>query len=87
VGGHEHHGVFCQVFNHVEHALVIASVSVFDVVPNRRFVSVILGKVSLFVHVSTSDQLDAQVVPENLGGGYFHLDEVCGFFKIALVSI
>lgn len=69
------------------HYCVVAFMSVFYGVPHRRLVVVLLGKGSLFVHVSSPDELDAEVVPEDLGGLNLVSYNLLHPFQVALETI
>ena len=45
---------------------VVVIMSIFDCLLNGRFSSVFLGNLSLFIHVSTPNQLDAEIVAEHI---------------------
>mmetsp|Transcript_28725 Transcript_28725/g.43387 ORF Transcript_28725/g.43387 Transcript_28725/m.43387 type:complete len:282 (-) Transcript_28725:424-1269(-) len=56
-------------------------------IPDGGLVAEFLRKSTLFVHVSSADELHAEVVAENLGGSDLHLEDTCGLFKVALVTV
>jgi len=87
VGCDEEHAVFLQIVNDVDHALVIAFVCVFKCVPDWRFNTLFCSKSSLFVHVSATDQLDAKVEAEHLGGGDLISNGLGHSLEVALVTI
>ena len=47
----------------------------------------LLRKVSLLVHVSSSDELDTKVVSHDLGSSYFKLDGLGHSLEVLLISI
>lgn len=69
------------------HYSVVALMSVFYGVPDRRLVVVLLGESSLFIHVSSPDELDTEVVPEDLGGLNLISYNLLHPFEVALETI
>ena len=76
-----------NVVNNVIHHIVIARVSLFNRVPNWRFIIVFLGQSSLFAHVSASDELHTKVVAENLGGRDLVSNDLLHSFEVALETV
>lgn len=58
VGGDEKQTVFFEMFDHVEHVVVVASMSLLNAGPDWRLLSVLLSESSFFIHVGASDELD-----------------------------
>jgi hypothetical protein len=56
-------------------------------IPDRRLVVILFGQFSLFVHVSSSDQFDTEVVPHHLGGGDFKWNDLLHSLEILLVAV
>ena len=87
VRGDEKHILAVHVFNYVLHAFVVAVVGLFNVIPDWRFNSSFLGKVSLFEHVGAPNELDAEVESKDLGCLHFHWDCMCHALEVALVAV
>lgn len=87
VGRNEHHAVCRNVVDGHLHAVVVASVGFLDAVPNWTFKAVLLGKLSFFIHVSTSHKFETEVIPQHLRCGNLVLDDLAHPLQVALVPI
>ena len=87
VAGNNAPTVRLNVINNVVHHVVIASVGIFDTVPYWRLVVVFLCQGSFFVHVSSSNKLNSEVVAQNLGGKNFISNDLFHSLQVALKSV
>ena len=85
--GHDDYVCLLQVDERVLHAVVVAGVRVLDAVPYRTLEAALSSQLALLVHVGSSDQLKADVVPEYLCGGNLVLDNLPHSLEVALVAV
>jgi hypothetical protein len=87
VAGHEDQTVFLDVLKSHTEAVVVAAVGVFDGFPDRWFEAGFGSELSLFSHVSSSDELEPKVVAKLLRALNLVLDNLTHSLEIALISI
>jgi len=87
VAGDQKQAVGGKVVHDMLHIVVVARVSLLKAVPDWRFIEVFLGKLSFLVHVSSSNELDAEVVAEDLGGSYLEPHNLFHSLEVLLVAI
>jgi hypothetical protein len=71
----------------MRHILIVAFVSLIDLIPDWAVFTLLTGKASLFHHISATDELDAQVKVEVLACADLHWDHLLHTLQIALVPI
>ena len=69
----------------MNHGLIIAVVRLFEAIPDWRFAVLFKSKFPLFVHVSSTDQLYAKVVPKHLRPHLGSFDPYS--LEVALVTV
>ena len=87
MASHKEEGVFGQVLHHEFEVIIVTLMSLLKRIPDRRLVVVLLGELSLFVHVSSSNELDTKVVAKNLGGCNFESNGLFHSLEVLLVAV
>jgi len=87
VRSNQHHVFFSHVVDYVAHIVVVAFVGVFNRLKDWGLITTFLGKITLFKHVSTTNELNAHVVSELFSGGNFHREQFLSSLSVALVAV
>ena len=87
MASHKEEGVLGQVLHHMLEVVVVALVSLLKRVPDGGLVMVLLGKLSLLVHVGSSNKLDAKVIAKNLRGSNLKSNRLFHSLQVLLVTI
>jgi len=87
VRSNQHHVFISHVVDYVAHIIVVALVGVLNRLKNWRFITTFLSEVTLFKHVSTTNELNAHVVSVLFSGGNFHREQFLSSCSVALVAV